>query len=310
MRKIIFSLLFCSASFAALAQQDLLAMLDSVAKPADHQRVFATFKTSKVINAQTTETVKKRALDFRITHRFGNMGTEGGGGPHSLYGWDNISDVRLSLDYGLTNDMTIGVARSKVEELLDFTYKWRFMTQTIDNHVPFSLCFYENMGLTPSVYSTLYAGTSENSNQFTDRLSYVSQLIFARKFSSRFSFELLPTFEHRNFVKGFINPNNNAEQQNDLIALGGAFRFKLTKRFAILMDYFHPFSKYMTNNSAIPYYDPMAVGVEIETGGHVFHINLTNAIAIDENTLLPGTTDSWSKGGFKLGFNISRVFPL
>ncbi len=304
-----FLLLFSCVCISSYGQQDLLSMLDS-AKPATKEKVFATFKTTKVINAQSTETVKKHTLDFRITHRFGDIGTEGGGSAHDLYGLDNISDYRISFDYGITDNLMIGVGRSKLNENIDGTIKWRFLDQTTDNHSPVSATLYGNAALTPEVQSSLYSGTTDSTYKFSDRLSYVTQIIIARKFSRSFSLEILPTYFHRNYVKALTNPNNNAEDQNDMLALGGALRMKVSKRMAILVDYFHVFSDFRTNNPITPYYDPLAVGIEIETGGHVFHLNFTNASGIIENYFLANTTDSWSKGGMKFGFNISRVFNL
>jgi hypothetical protein len=305
MRKLLLSLFIFVSSFSF--SQDLLSMLDSV-KPAGHEKVFATFKTTKVINAQSTETVKKKCLDFRITHRFGSIGEESGGGVHTLYGWDAISDVRISFDYGITDKMTVGVARSKRQEYLDGTFKWRFMEQTVDNHVPISVALFENMAFTPMDKSAFYSGTINITENVAHRFSYINQLIIARKFSRAFSFELLPTYQHRNYVKALVNSDNGKEESNDLFALGAAIRWKVTKRMAILVDYFHIFSDYRMNNPVTPYYDPLAVGIEIETGGHVFHLNFTNALGIIENDFIPNTTDSWGKGGYKFGFNISRVF--
>jgi len=306
MKKILV-LLFLSSSALAYSQ-DLMNLLDSVQKPKTKEKVFATFKASKVISAQTTETVKKNCLDFNITHRFGNIGAEGGGGPHTLYGWDNISDYRIAFDYGITNDLTIGVARSKREENIDGTIKYRFLQQTTDNHIPISAAIYENAAFTPMAKDALYAGVTDVNDIAAHRFSYVSQLILARKFGRYFSLELLPSYIHRNYVKALINPNNLAEEENDIFALGAGARIKLTQRFAILVDYFHIFSAYRTNNPVTPYYDPLAVGIEIETGGHVFHLNFTNALGVNENDFLVNSTDSWLKGGYKFGFNISRVF--
>ncbi|MCC6691141.1 MAG: hypothetical protein IT235_06365 [Bacteroidia bacterium] len=298
MRLKIFLLLLLVCEYPSFSfAQDLMSILDSVQKPAGHEKVFATFKDSKVINAQSTETVKKRCLDFNISHRFGSMGVESGGGPHTLYGWDAISDVRFSFDYGITDNITIGIARNKRLENIDGTLKWRFLEQTADNHIPVSVAFYGNSAITPMAKSSFYLGTVNVSPKITDRIAYVSQLIIARKFTRYFSFEILPTYQHRNFVKALVNSYNGKEESNDLFALGAAMRLKLTRRMAILIDYFHVFSDYRKNNPVTPYYDPLAVGIEIETGGHVFHINVTNALGIIENDFIPNTTDSWTKGG-------------
>lgn len=307
MRKKALLLFTCVSSFG-FSQPDLLSMLDSVSKPKTREKVFATFKTTKVINAQSTETVKKRCLDFRITHRFGNIGADGGGGFHTLYGFDAVSDVRISFDYGITDKITVGIARSKRQENFDGTFKWRFMEQTTDNKIPVSIALYENAAFTPVDKAALYSGTINITEKTAHRFSYVSQFIIARKFSRFFSFELLPTYQHRNYVKALINTDNGKEESNDLFALGAAARLKITKRMALLVDYYHIFSDYRINNPQTAYYDPLAIGVEIETGGHVFHLNFTNALGIIENDYIPNTTDSWGKGGYKFGFNISRVF--
>jgi len=304
-----FCFFVCKQTFA---QADLLSMLDSVQKPKSHEKVFATFKTTKLINAQSTETVKKNTLDFRITHRFGDIGGESGGGFHTWYGWDAISDVRLAFDYGITDKMTVGIARSKYDENIDGTFKYRLLDQTTDNKIPVSVALYENMAVTPERSTELYNGTTiaASDEKFAHRISYVNQLIIARKFNSSFSFEVLPTYMHMNFVKDYINPDNGAEAENDLFSLGAGGRIKLTKRLCIIVDYFYTFSKFRQNNPTNPYYMPLAIGIEIETGGHVFHLDFTNAAGINENAFLPYSPDSWFKGGFKFGFNISRVFNL
>lgn len=310
--KTVFSFLFTILSWGVSAQDDMLALLDE-ASPKTHEKVLTTFKGSKVINAQTTETVKARTCDFNIAHLFGNIGVQSNGGAHTLYGLDNVSDVRFGFDFGITNNLTLGVGRSKQSEMIDGLVKYRILTQTIDNHIPVSLAVYSDLGYNPQAPAFFYNGlspTAELKKNDLHRISYCNQLIIARKFGTRFSMELLPTFQHRNYVLATINADNGAEETNDLISMGAAFRFKITNRFLIIADYFYTLSDYRTNNSANPFYNPLAIGVEIETGGHVFHLNFTNTSGIIENNFIPRTTDSWLKGGFKFGFNISRVFNV
>lgn len=304
---------FILSGMNLFAQEDMLALLDSAGGEKKHEKVMATFKGSKIIIMQSTETVKKRTMDFNVTHLFGNIGKESGGGPHQLYGFDNSTDIRIGFDFGITDNLTLGVARSKQNELIDGLVKYRILSQTIDNHIPVSLAVYADMSYNPTISNQFYSGKVSNPDfKETDihRFSYTTQLLIARKFGWRFSMQLTPTYQHRNYVLGSINPDNEAIETNDLISIGGGFRFKITKRVGIIADYYYTLSDYRTNNTATPYYNPLAVGVEIETGGHVFHLNFTNASGIIENNYIPNTTDSWLKGGFKFGFNISRVFNL
>ncbi len=303
---------FLFSSISVFAQDDLLSLVDDGA-PKKHEKVIATFKTSKIINAQSVETVKARTMDFRVTHRFGNIGTQSGGGGHTLFGLDNSTDIRISFDFGITDNLTIGVGRSKEKELIDGLVKWRFLTQTTDNHIPVSVAFFGSMSYNPQTANQFYSGTIKTADfkqKEEHRFAYTSQLLIARKVGNLGSIQLMPTYNHRNFVAANINSNNGAEETNDLFSVGIGGRIKITKRISIIADYFYTFSKYRENNPNNPFFAPLAIGFEIETGGHVFHINYTNSAGIIENNFLPNTTDNWLKGGFKLGFNISRVFNL
>jgi Membrane bound beta barrel domain (DUF5777) len=295
------------------AQDDMLALLDSAGGKKTHEKVIATFKGSKIINMQSTETVKAGTMDFGVSHRFGSIGKQSGGGGHQLYGFDNASDIRIGFDFGITDNLTLGVGRSKQNELIDGLVKYRILNQTQDNHIPLSLAVYADVSYTPQAANQFYSGIVTNADfkqNDIHRFAYTTQLLIARKFGWRFSMQLTPTYQHRNFVLGSINADNGSVESNDLLSIGGGFRFKITKRLGIIADYYYTLSDFRTNNTANPYYHPLALGIEIETGGHVFHLNFTNSSGIIENNYIPNTTDSWLKGGFKFGFNISRVFTL
>lgn len=301
-------------SFNSFAQDDLLDLVKEDPKNEPAKKVYATFKTTKIVNAQNIETVKKRNIDFRVTHRFGNIYNSSSPNAlneaaHSAFGLDNSTDIRTSFDYGITDELTIGIGRSKYREMNDATIKWRFLTQREDNKMPVSVCFYGNIGYTSMTTDNLYAGTIRPKTNEAHRVQYASQLLIARKFNSWLSLQIMPTYIHRNFIKQQLNTNNGKEDQNALLSLGIGGRLKMSKRMALVVDYFYNFSEYQTNNPN-DYYNPLGVGLEIETGGHVFHINYTNGAAILESSLLTSTQDTWTKGQIKLGFNISRWFAL
>lgn len=310
-------IIVCLAGLLSLntyAQDDLLDLVKEDPKNEPAKKVYATFKTTKIVNAQNIETVKKRNLDFRVTHRFGNIYNSSSKNAlneaaHNAFGLDNSTDIRMSFDYGITDDITIGIGRSKYREMNDATIKWRFLTQRENNSIPLSVCFYGNLGYTSMTTDNLYAGTIRPKTNEAHRVQYASQFLIARKFNSWFSLQIMPTYIHRNFIKQQLNTNNGKEDENGLLSLGIGGRLKMSKRMALVVDYFYNFSEYQTNNPNA-YYNPLGVGLEIETGGHVFHINYTNGAAILESSLLTSTQDTWTKGQIKLGFNISRWFAL
>ena len=145
--RISLSFLFLVLSLSAWAQEDLLNLVPANTEQPVKKAVLATFKTSKIVNAQSTETVKAHTLDVRITHRFGNMGVQSNGGAHTLYGFDNAANIRISFDYGITNKLTVGVGRSKRYEMIDAMVKYRFLEQTTDDKIPVSVVAYEDIGV-------------------------------------------------------------------------------------------------------------------------------------------------------------------
>ncbi|HET7818995.1 MAG TPA: DUF5777 family beta-barrel protein, partial [Bacteroidia bacterium] len=298
----------------SFSQDDLLKMMEPTPQDKSLNKVTATFKTTKIISMQTAQTVGAGELDFRITHRFGNIGKESFGGIHTLYGWDAISDVRFSFDYGVTKKLQLGIARNKQDENLDGSFKWRFLEQTLDNKVPLSACLYSIASLTPMSKTSFYAGADStwvaNNSKFSHRLIYTSQLVLTSKLAEWLSIAATSSYTHLNYILNGFNPSNGATKENNIYSTGVGIRLKVSRSVSILADYFYIMSQYRKHNPVKAYYNPLALGLEIETGGHVFHMNFTNASGIIENSFIPNTTDTWKKGGYKFGFNISRVFQI
>ncbi|MBX7094076.1 MAG: hypothetical protein K1X56_05100 [Flavobacteriales bacterium] len=267
--------------------QDLLSELGDEEEVV---RTRASFKNSKVINAQSLETTYGGVLDFRISHRFGQIN----GGLYQFFGLDQAS-MRLSLDYGLTDRLQIGIGRSTYEKTVDGHIKYRLLWQTANsNKMPISLILYSSMSVNGMRFdNTFYERT------FDTRINYVNHIIVGRKFNERFSAELLPTIVHRNFVL-------TAAEKNTVFAIGGAGRAKLTNRLALNAEYFYV----PEGQLAAGYTNSLSLGFDIETGGHVFQLHMTNTPIMVDKGYITETTGKWGKGDICFGFNISRVFTI
>lgn len=272
----------------------LLSKLDSGAKT---ETTLPAFKSTRVILSQSTETKNKHDLDFIITHRFGDIGGEFGGS-RTLYGLDVASDLFIGFDYGITDRFTIGIGRSRKNELYNGFLKYKFLQQKTTG-TPVSI-----IGLVQSGWITRRPINSNEFPKYGNRFSNLFQVIISRRFTPGFSLEILPTYFNRSRVEDFAD-------KNDLFTLGFAGRLKMTKRLSLIADY------QLINGLGRPstiggvrYYNPLAVGLEIETGGHVFSLNFMNAENILENNYLVNTQKSWTKGGVRFGFTISRNFTL
>ncbi|MBA2407764.1 MAG: hypothetical protein H0V65_07220 [Chitinophagales bacterium] len=303
------ALMLITIPISLFAQEpDLSAIVDKNSESATKEFVTATFKGFRIINAQTNETAKKHNLHFNIAHRFGDIASTGAG-IHSFFGFDAASDIRFSFDYGITDRLQLGVGRSKgidaYSQLYDGNIKYRLLRQTTDNKMPVSLTLYGVAAITGRGASS--DSTSDASFQnASQRMSYVTQAIITRKFSQSISLQLVPSWIHRNFVV--------FNDENDMVSLGVGARVKVTRRFAIIADYFYNFSNFRMDEVDADgnniYFDPLGIGVEIETGGHVFTINFTNSTGILENCFLPFTRSNWLDGQFRFGFNIARNFVI
>ena len=171
------------------------------------------------------------------------------------------------------------------------------------------MAFFTSMGYTHAPPALMYQGVEKDfETSELHRFNYFTQLIIASKINEWLSLELLPSYMHRNFIKESYNSNNGAADQNGFFTIGFGGRIKMSKRVSFIGDYYYNVAEYYYNNDKA--YNPLALGFEIETGGHVFSLFFTNANYLIENNYIPETTDTWRKGQIKFGFTISRTFAL
>jgi hypothetical protein len=303
---LLLTLTLFSIPFLATSQQDLLKLVDTA--KVGPQRIPSTWKDTKLINVQTTKVVDPGVMEFFILHRSGNVGGEGNGGFHTLAGFDVASDIEFAFQFGLTKNLMIGISRSKEQELIDLDAKYKLITQT--SVTPVSLSLYEDVGITPELNSTFYGTDSTTPRSVADKLSYFSEFILDRRFNDHISLEVLGGFQHRNYIAAATNLTNGNTDENNIPFAAAGGRFMFNKHSSLVFDYYYIISPYRMNNNANPFHNPVSIGYEVETGGHVFEINFTNASYLDENNIIPYTQSNWLKGGFKLGFSISRVFNI
>jgi len=290
-------LILCSVK--AISQDvNLDSLLDNEEKAKNQnktQRTIATFKTTRLIDGHTVETTQGGVLDVKISHRFGQFND----GFYNMFGLDEAS-IRLGMDYGLTNRLTVGGGRSSYQKLYDGYLKYRLLWQSEgQKNMPVSVTL-----LAAAAFETDTAAMKNEKNisvspSTTDKFSFAYQVLIARKFSPAFSLQLMPSLVHENLVDSSFN-------SNDIFALGAGARFKLTQRSSISVEYFYTFP-----GTRLPgTYNTFSVGYEIETGGHVFQIHFSNSTGMTEKTFIAENYGRWSKGDIHLGFNISRVFTI
>jgi Membrane bound beta barrel domain (DUF5777) len=299
-----FTILLFLLTFQLFAQDDLMEQLDKEAKPTiDYTS--ATFKGTRLMNGQTIETLAAKHMNMWIQHRFGRLNS----GFDGFWGLDE-SRVRIGFDYGITDNLMIGIGRSSFQKTSDYFVKYKLLRQSKGvKNTPVTLTLLAGgaINATPTGYTTELGTTMKFKNN-TERQSYFGQLILARKFSESVSLQLMPTFLHN-------NKSDSPNFKNDIIALGAGGRVKVSKRISLNAEYYYqlPYFENVDPLANLPrnaYKNSLALGVDIETGGHVFQLHFTNSRGMIEKQYIAGTVGEWGKGDIHYGFNISRVFSF
>jgi hypothetical protein len=291
MRRFSLSVLLSLISLGIFAQDDLMNILNQdTLKEINYTT--ATFKSTRIMNGHSIERMPTGQLDVRISHRFGTLNSGG----YNFFGLD-VSNIHLSLEYGILNWLMIGVGRSEFEKTFDGFAKFSILRQSSGaKDMPVSVSV-----VTSAALKTLKFPDQTRTNYFTSRLTYVAQILVARKISEGLSVQLTPSYVHRNLVATELDPN-------DIFALGAGARLKLSKRISLNGEYYYIVNPKTYLSQQI--YNPLSIGFDIETGGHVFQLFFTNSLGMTEKQFIGETTGQWKKGDIHFGFNISRVFTL
>ncbi len=257
------------------------------------QYTYATFKATRILNGHSIERTNEGQLDFRISHRFGRINS----GAYEFFGLDQ-ANIHLSLEYGIKDWLMVGIGRGTFEKTVNGFTKFSIFRQSRG---------IRNMPVSISYMSGIYVNglrweDPEDQLDFYHRLSFVQQVLIARKISPGFSIQLAPSYLHQNLVEGTSDPN-------DLFAIGAGTRIKLSRRISMNAEYYYLFKP---DNEILSkaIFNPLSLGIDIETGGHVFQIIFTNSLGMEEHAFLGNTTGRWLDGDIHIGFNISRMFQI
>lgn len=265
------------------AQDDLFSEIDTEVKG---EYKSAAFKGLKIVNFESTKMISNKEFYFVVSHRFGSIET----GFKDFFGLDQAV-TRLNFLYGITDGINIGVSRSSFRQIYESSLKLRLIREK-NGGFPFTIVSSSNILINTSLDKDILPGL-----EFKNRLGYTTQLLISKKFNKDFSLQLMPTFFHDNYV-------DIDEQDNSQYVIGFGGRYKLTKRVSINFDY----GLHLNRAESSPFTNPLSVGFDFETGGHVFQLHFTNAQPMNTNGFLGQGTGDWIDGNIFFGFNLSRVF--
>jgi hypothetical protein len=267
----------------------IFVSLLSVSATAQMEGWVQTFKDTRIINGHSVESNFKGGMKFVISHRFGAIS----GGAYEAFGLDQAT-IRLGLDYGITDRLTVGVGRSSFLKTVDAFGKYRIFVQKETGGSPVSVT-----AISTAALETVKWAEPDRQNFFTSRLFYAHQLLISRRFNEDIAVQLMPSWVHRNIVP-------DPSVKHDVISIGAAGRYQLTKKMALQAEAYYV----LANQLAPGYYMPISIGIDIETKGHQFQFSVSNARGMTEKFFITETQNSWADGGIGLGFNITRDFRI
>jgi hypothetical protein len=285
MNRYLLLIAFLLSGLVSYAQDDLLG--DLMDDEEETNYAAAAFKGTHIIDGHSTKTKSKGELDVLIYHRFGPMNA----GIEEFFGLDE-ANMRLGFEYGITDFINVGIGRNSYEKTYDGFFKWKFLRQKKGA---------ESFPMNVVWLSTIAVPTFEIVEDLSayERMAFVNQLMFSRKFGEKFTLQIMPGVVHLNTVP-------ETRDDNDILYLGGAYRYKLNHSFALTGEYYYRFNPL----ASVETFDVIGIGVDIETGGHVFQLHITNARPIIEKGFIAETRDDFWDGDIRLGFNISRTFQF
>jgi hypothetical protein len=292
MKKLFLLLLLPTISFA---QDDLLKELEKQDQNTDY--TIATFKGTRLVNGHSVETKNGGTLEFIFAHRFGKLNE----GLYEMYGLDQAY-VRLGLDYGITDNLSVSIGRNSADKIMDGYLKYKLVRQSSgERSFPFTMTL-----LGGTAYSiSPKRGNEPEGFKTVDRLAYTAQALIARKFTPSLSLQIMPTYIHKNAV-------DQSREKNDQLAIGIGGRIKLTRSVALTSEYYYRLDPPDNDlfEAGSKRYNSLGFGIDIETGGHVFQIVLTNTSSLTERTFITETKGDFFGGDIHLGFNVTRTFQL
>ena len=282
--KQIFTSTFLICTLIVFSQDELLSEIDTVIEEPTYAS--AVFKGLKVINFESTKLVAKKGFNFIVSHRFGTVKN----GFQNLFGLDEAV-THLNFVYGLSDNINISASRSSNQKIYEVATKFRLVNQQAGK-IP----------LTVVGYTSVLANTSLDTNnlpklEFKHRLSYVAQLLVSRKMNNNLSLILSPTFFHDNYLTDDF-------QENSQYGVGFGGRYKLGKRWSLNTEY----GVHLNRSENSLYKNPFSIGVDLETGGHVFQLLFTNSQSMNTNGVFGTSTGEWGESDVYFGFNLARSF--
>jgi hypothetical protein len=284
-----FALLLFLGSSSLLAQENHSSGGDD--------RVNETFLSYMGVNLQTVMHPGKKTLSYRISHRLGDFSS----GALNGFGLDGPASIYIGFDYGLKDNLTLTLGRNSLGKVVEGAVKWTPLRQS--GSMPISLGVFGKSNLTYAKDEAAVINGYDRYANFSHRMSYVTQVMVARKLNDRVSLQISPMWVHQNLVE-------TRADGNDIFTVAASAEYRFSKKSSISGEYAYNINKFYADGTEAQHRHSCGLSYNIRTGGHIFSIVLVNSFGLNEAYAIPYTSQHWLDGDFRIGFNIMRSFWL
>ena len=255
-----------------------------------------TFMAPRNINLLTVQHLGKSEFHYSIMHTFGYINS----GYQNFWGIDDGANIRISVEYGFTDNFSAGIGRSSFDKIVDVLFRYHPIKQMSDDSMPISMSISGGLGINTSELGFIEQFGSDGYS-LSDRTNVYLSALLARKFNEKFSLQISPTIVH--FYRTGNEIRIEDPNQQTYITAGISTRYKVTQRSAVTVQFIPALSGNRSNHN-------FAFGYDIETGGHVFQLFLSTSQALNDSYLIAGENGNLSDREIRFGFNINRLFQL
>ncbi len=276
--------LLCSQG---ICSQDLLNLLDGQQEN-DVQYAPSAFMMTRIAFGHSTEVRPKNVLEIFVANRFWNTPAE----RSQSFVADRMSS-RIALEYALSDRLTFGAGATTFDGLFDSYLKYRVAIQRPDGW-PFTMTLFQNAS-----YDSSPIADQTISDDFSDRLSFTSQLLLSKRVSKNFSFQLSPTLVNRSL--GLIDTDPTT-----FFVLGVGARYKLGPHVSFVSEYYHLFNDVDSTTT----YNPIAFGVNWELGDLMLQFMLTNSWFMVEDSFITRTPNNFNFRNPNLNFGFNATYVI
>jgi len=259
--------------------------------PEQDYPIAATFKGTRIQIGHSVETRKSGTLEISAHSRFWNTPDDAS----QSFVADRVN-TRFALEYGVTDNFTLGTGTSTFDGFFDAYAKYRIVHQTKQEKSPVSITLFQNATYRSKEFKLIPR------DEFIERFSFTSQVLIARKVTRNFSVQIAPSYVHHGAVANSEDPINQ-------FAVGFGARYKIGGHLSVASEYYLLANEIETETGFGPSFNAFSIGVNWELSDLLLQFMLTNSRYLTDDAIITQNRFNFNfrNPNLHFGFNATYI---